>query len=200
MDPAKLPRFKLVVAVDDTDHAEEVIEFALDQATRHDRPDIHLIRVVDDATEEIVQTARQHLAALAGAKLDTFAPREGEPGWRVRMHVRPGRPTEEIVGLALEVEADLLVIGGPTVGRRRPHLGEVAEHVLATSPCPVLVVRVADQQEHEMQARQCPKCVAVRAESDGESWFCEQHAGTYFGTSTLLMAHSESLLRGGPMW
>ena len=200
MDPAKLPRFKLVVAVDGTDHAEEVLEFALDQASRHDRPDIHVLRVIDSLGEEAVQSARQRLAALAGAKLDTFAPAEPEPAWRVRLHVRPGRADDEIVSLALEVEADLLVIGGSTVGKRKPHLGDVAEHVLATSPCPVLVVRVQDQQEHDLQDRQCPDCVKVRAESDGEQWFCDAHHGSHFGTSTMLLAHSESLLRGGPMW
>ena len=200
MDAAKLPRFKLVCAVDGSDHADAVLEFALDQASRHERPDIHVLRVVDADSEEATQSARQRLSALAGAKLDTFAPPASEPAWRVRLHVRPGRAGEEIIGLAYEVEADLLVIGGETVGGRKPHLGPTAEQVLAGSPCPVLVVRVADQPDHELAARQCPDCVAVRAESEGERWFCDAHAGDYFGTSTLLLAHSESLLRGGPMW
>jgi nucleotide-binding universal stress UspA family protein len=200
MDPAKLPHFRLVVALDATDEADAVLEFALDQASRHEQPDIHVVRVIDGATEDEQQSARQRLAAICSAKLETFAPAKPEPAWRVRLHVRPGRIAEEIINLAYEVEADLLVIGGPTVGRIRPHLSHITEHVLASAPCPVLVVRVTELEEHELAARQCPDCVAVRAESDGERWFCEAHAGTYFGTSTLLMGHSEPLTRGGPMW
>ena len=200
MDPAKLPRFKLVVGVDASDRADAVLEFALDQASRHERPDIHLLRVVDGENAQAIDDARQGLGALAGAKLETFAPIGTEPDWRVRLHVRPGRAAEEIASLAFEVEADLLVIGGDTVGKRRPHLGETAEHVLASSPCPVLVVRVADHEDHELRERQCPDCVKMRADSDGERWFCDKHAGGYFGTSTLLMTHSESTMRGGPMW
>jgi nucleotide-binding universal stress UspA family protein len=200
MDAAKLPRFKLVVGVDASDHADEVVEFALDQAARHDLPDIHLLQVVAADTEEAVQTARQRLAAVVGSKLDTFVPEGDRAGWRVRLHIRPGKAAEEIVSLAYEVEAEMIVIGGHTEGRRKPHLGETSSRVMADSPCPVLLVRVAEQESHELASRQCPDCVRVRAESDGEVWFCDKHTGGYLSTSTLLMPHSESLMRGGPMW
>jgi nucleotide-binding universal stress UspA family protein len=200
MDAAKLPRFTIVTGVDASEHADEVVEFALDQAARHERPDLHLIQVVDAETEEALQSARQRLTAVVGSKLDAFAPEDARADWRVRLHVRAGRAAEEVVSLALEVEAELVVIGGHTEGRRRPHLGDTGSKVVATSPCPVLLVRVADQESHELAARQCPDCVRVRAESDGELWFCDKHTGGYLSTSTLLMPHSESLMRGGPMW
>jgi nucleotide-binding universal stress UspA family protein len=200
MDPAKLPRFKLVVALDGSDEADAVLEFALDQARRHERPEIHILQVVDRPDDTTLETTRQRLSAQAGAQLETFAPAEPDSHWRVRVHVRPGHVAEEIVGLAYEVEAELVVIGGTSTGRWRPHLGSTAQLVLATSPCPVLVVRVADQEEHELAARQCPDCVRMRADTDGERWFCDAHVGSHFGTSTLLLGHSESLLRGGPMW
>jgi nucleotide-binding universal stress UspA family protein len=200
MDAAKLPRFKLVVGVDASDHADEVVEFALDQAARHERPELHLLQVVDAETEEALQTARQHLAAVVGSKLDTFVPDAERGDWRVRLHVRAGGAADEILALALEVAADLLVIGGHTEGRRHPHLGHTSSSVLASSPCPTLLVRVAEQESHDLATQQCPDCVRVRAESDGEVWFCDQHTGGYLSTSTLLMPHSESLMRGGPMW
>jgi nucleotide-binding universal stress UspA family protein len=58
-----------------------------------------------------------------------------------------GFPAEDIVRLATEVQADLIVVG--THGRRGlSHLllGSVAERVIRTAPCPVLTVRRA---EHE---------------------------------------------------
>jgi len=58
-----------------------------------------------------------------------------------------GFPAKDIVRLATEVQADLIVVG--THGRRgMSHLllGSVAERVVQTAPCPVLTVRRA---EHE---------------------------------------------------
>ena len=53
-----------------------------------------------------------------------------------------GSPAEDIVRLAREIKADLIVIG--THGRHglsRVFLGSVAERVVRTAPCPVLTVR-----------------------------------------------------------
>jgi universal stress protein A len=63
----------------------------------------------------------------------------GEPP---RVLVRQGRPAREILGVAREERADLIVMG--THGRRglaRMVLGSVTEEVLRLAPCPVLAVR-----------------------------------------------------------
>lgn len=55
-----------------------------------------------------------------------------------------GRPFEQIVHLAKELNMDLIVMG--TCGRRgaeRILIGSVAERVIECSPCPVLVVKCA---------------------------------------------------------
>ena len=61
-----------------------------------------------------------------------------------------GRPAAEIVALATETGADMLVIGngGPHQMRRavaattrRAAMGKVADAIVRTAPCPVLVVR-----------------------------------------------------------
>src|SRR5687768_13638357 len=100
MEPAKLPRFRMVVAVDASEHADAVIEFALDQASRHDRPEIHLMCVVDHATDERLKHAHERLASQISTGLETFTPESRDAGWRVRLHVRGGRAAEEIVNLA----------------------------------------------------------------------------------------------------
>lgn len=60
----------------------------------------------------------------------------------VRTVIRKGPAQAEIVALAAEERADLVVMG--THGRggvSRVLLGSVADRVLRTAPCPVLTVR-----------------------------------------------------------
>lgn len=61
---------------------------------------------------------------------------------KVEMSVLEGRPATEIVKLASDKEVDLLVIG--THGKKgleRLLLGSVAESVIRSAPCKVLVVK-----------------------------------------------------------
>jgi nucleotide-binding universal stress UspA family protein len=174
MDPARLPRYKIVVALDATELAEAVLEYALDQVSRHERTDVHVISVPERG-EHALRAAEQRLAALTKFDVDTFS-QVPTRSRRMRLHVRPGDPIEEIVELVHEVEADLLVIGGRVSSGRRPRLGEIAERLIERTPCVVMVVRVPDYGSHPMRDKQCPACVAVRAGSDGEHWFCHEHS------------------------
>jgi nucleotide-binding universal stress UspA family protein len=56
--------------------------------------------------------------------------------------LKEGDPATEIVRVAQEVEADVIVMGthGRT-GLERLFLGSVAEHVVRSAPCPVLTVK-----------------------------------------------------------
>jgi nucleotide-binding universal stress UspA family protein len=57
-------------------------------------------------------------------------------------HLRKGRPAEEIVVLAEELGAGLVVVGSRGLGAvKRLVVGSVAEGVVSLAPCPVLVVR-----------------------------------------------------------
>jgi len=56
--------------------------------------------------------------------------------------VRGGAPADQIIRVADEVEADLIVIGGRGKGAVEAIvLGSVAYRVLHHAPCPVLVTR-----------------------------------------------------------
>lgn len=62
-------------------------------------------------------------------------------GPHVEVHVVPGRPVDELVGLARRTSAGLLIVGTHgRSGRDRLRLGSVAEGLARRSPCPVLVV------------------------------------------------------------
>lgn len=62
-------------------------------------------------------------------------------------HRRTGRPDREIVALAEELGADLIVVGSRGLGGiRRAVLGSVSGSVVVHAHCPVLVVR-GDEEE-----------------------------------------------------
>lgn len=65
-----------------------------------------------------------------------------EPGIQIDRHVREGDPGREILSLAQEIHADLIVMGthGRT-GLGRLLVGSVAEQVLRKAVCPVLTVK-----------------------------------------------------------
>jgi nucleotide-binding universal stress UspA family protein len=172
------PRFRIVVAVDLSEYAEIVVEHALDQAARHDAPDLHFITVVKPGAS--VAQAKEGLATFVRIGLETF--HELGADWRARMHVREGLADEEIVNLAAEIRAHLIVVGRFGVHDRGNRLGTIATKVVQNATCPTLVVGLVDQPADRDA---CNACVAVRAESDGETWFCEAHRGDRLVSSTL---------------
>ena len=75
-------------------------------------------------------------------ELEKWASAARAEGTTVRTIVRTGSANEEIVNLATDERAELIIMG--THGRHgMAHLllGSVAERVVRTAPCPVLVVR-----------------------------------------------------------
>ncbi len=185
--------YRIVVGMDFSDTSDLAFLEALDQARRHERPELHFVSVVDDYygavvaarrvhhdVGEVADEVRQSLVERVAAGLREHGSKDpdGEALHTV-VHVRVGHPADEIVQLASEIDADLIVVG--THGRRgfrRLILGSVAERVLRLAHCPVLVVRpkeheAADAPEPEPP---CPRCVKVREETRCERWWCDEHA------------------------
>jgi nucleotide-binding universal stress UspA family protein len=79
----------------------------------------------------------------ATTKLDEQVQRAREAGGEVAgAHVRLGRPDAEIVGLAEELGAGLIVLGSRGLGPLRSALmGSVSDSVIRHARCPVMVVR-----------------------------------------------------------
>ncbi len=184
-------RYRIVVALDGSQYSEIVLEHALDQAARHEQPDLHLITVVDNTGE--VDFTKRWLARTAIEGIDAFA--DHHDAWRTRLHVRVGKTADEIADLATEVDADLLVMGNYGVHETRK---PIAERVIERVSCPTLIVGLTG---HPVEVEpQCPACVAVREDTDGERWFCDEHRnGQEMRLSTLLPS-SSPLTHGGPLW
>ena len=184
-----MDRYRIVLALDRSPYAEIVLEHALDQAARHDEVDLHFITIIDASTD--AEDAKSWLAAAALEGLDAFSAHCGN--WRTRLHVRVGKPDDEIANLAGEVDADLLVLGNYGTHRR-----SIADRVLARVSCPTLVVGLAG---HVAQTeKQCPDCVATRATSDGERWFCKSHSADVQLRMSTILPVSLPMVRGGTLW
>lgn len=181
-------RYRIVVALDRSEYAELVLEHALDQAVRHDAPDLHFLTVLE-ARDDDPDTAKRWLAGLVLDGLDTF---RGDRAWRSYLHVRAGDPPREIADLAADVAADLLVMG-----RFGGHRRELAELVIERVSCAVLVVGLSGQ---ELGAEPpCAACAALREESDGTRWFCASHASPGRLRLTERLPSSGSVGHGGPL-
>jgi nucleotide-binding universal stress UspA family protein len=72
---------------------------------------------------------------------------EAEGSSVAQAHLRLGRPDTEIVGLAEEIGAGLVVTGSRGLGgMRRALMGSVSDSVVRHAHCPVLVVREENQE------------------------------------------------------
>jgi nucleotide-binding universal stress UspA family protein len=166
---ARVRRYRIVVGLDlSSEYSEIVLEYALDQAARHDCPELHIVTVREHrkpTAEDVKQALWEHVYS----SLETFN-RHGTD-WRARLHVRRGKPAVEIVELSAEVAADLVVIGRFGGHHRKPSRNSIYNRILISATCPTLVIGLPEPSD----ARQCPVCVAVRSETEGENWFCEEH-------------------------
>ena len=89
---------------------------------------------------DITEEARQALAKAIEPYRDK--------GVSITEHVLSGGPYVEIVRLARQVRAELIVIGAHgTTGRQPSLMGSVAEKVVREAPCSVLTVRVSHASE-----------------------------------------------------
>ena len=94
----------------------------------------------------VVMTSYGDLYALARKdaeeKLLEYASQARECGIEARVHVRVGNAPEEILVMARDLGADLLIVG--THGRKglaHVFLGSTAEKVVRLAPCPVFVAK-----------------------------------------------------------
>lgn len=182
-------RFRLVVALDRSEYAEIVLEHAIDQALRHDLPDVHVVTVVDRAA--LIDDAKTGLAAMLVGALDNLTEQTAQ--WRIWVHVLVGDPQEQVPSLAADLRADLLVLGRFGVHERR---GSMADRMIPRATCPILVVNLKDD---EVSVPQCAACVAIREATDTERLFCDEHLGQHELRLSSIAGWSSSS-RGGSVW
>jgi nucleotide-binding universal stress UspA family protein len=163
VEEIQTPIKTLVAAIDFSQPSTRALAEALRLAAERPHATLHIVYVGGGVGSEIqvdlpsgtaamtVEHACEHIQTYV-EKARVHAMLEGEPieSDRVVIHVRVGTPTEEIVDLAKDTSADLIVVGthGRT-GIKRLLLGSVAEAVVERAGCAVLVVRAKDYESSE---------------------------------------------------
>jgi nucleotide-binding universal stress UspA family protein len=109
--------------------------------------ELHAVFVIGDYVEQISllfpESGLNALSHLRNYVQEKMALLRGEDGAPAISHIAEGRPYEEIVTLAAEKDADLIVIGTnvhKSLFGGAPVLGAEIERVVRNAPCPVLCV------------------------------------------------------------
>lgn len=141
---------QVVVAYDFSTTAEVAMTAAIELASRAPRHVLHVVVAIDDdhrvpglPTDKVdyhyADKVHEHLTAKLTAAFTASA-----PGAEIHffVHIRIGKPAKEILGLAEQIGADLIIIGSHGWrGLDRVLFGSVSEAVVRGAGCPVMVTR-----------------------------------------------------------
>ena len=145
-----MPGFRVIVAgTDGSSLAEEAVAHAA-QIASQEGAELHLVTAFPDAgifRERLKSSARTESVDLRQVAEDALARAQshvGEQGVEVTPHLLEGDPAEELVNVATDVGADLLVVGSRGLSRvERFTMGSVSHKVFHHAPCTVMVVKHA---------------------------------------------------------
>jgi nucleotide-binding universal stress UspA family protein len=142
---------KILLATDGSDEAAMAAEAAA-ELSKQSGSEIHVAYVLPAPAQLIGHhlysaEMRESLLGAAEREAETFlkdrAEQIGADGGKVaETHLRSGEPDKEILRLAEELGAGLIVIGSRGLGAvSRALMGSVSESVVRQAHCPVFVVR-----------------------------------------------------------
>lgn len=152
--PAKPPLSirRILVPIDFSEYSYKSLDYAGAFALQS-RAEIRLLHIVplNYVDSELVafdfaQLERETTASCR-SRLEKIRQQRVDPSLQASLEVRVGRPVDEIVTVAREFDADLIIMSthGYT-GLKHAFLGSTTENVVRYAPCPVLTVR---QHEHD---------------------------------------------------
>jgi nucleotide-binding universal stress UspA family protein len=162
---------------------------AVDQAARlaQQVPNaaIHLVHVFES---RLSKTEAESLAArLRLYATEKVASLGGLEARTMGIHIRSGDVAREIVQLATDVFAGLIVLGAETRSAKAWFSTPTVERVMSSAPCPVLVAgakAVATTTTEPAILPACLDCVSTRRASEGHQWWCARHSMHALATHT----------------
>ena len=147
----------ILVPMDFSRHSEHALDYAVALAGRVGA-DIQLLHSYGVEMFTMVAYGADHMPRIppdyelqvkeaAGEKLTSYREEVAKKGIEVGCHLCQLVPFDAIVQTAERLGSDLIVMGthGRT-GFKHVLLGSVAERTLRTAPCPVLTVKLRDDQ------------------------------------------------------
>jgi nucleotide-binding universal stress UspA family protein len=185
--PRKGPLFRRILcAADLSDASQGTLDVAFSMATENDARItlLHVVASLPGETDARASIAVPEIAPLrlaltewAHTLLSDAVPDTARKFCEVSERVETGTPWSEILRVAAEWDADLIVMGAHTRGAAgRMLFGSTASHIVRRARCPVLVVR-------ETQGRTTRRSTEGRGEAVarlGQRWglSCRSTAGS----------------------
>ncbi len=124
--------------------------------------EMHLLHIVPDPISQAwsaeavgvdFEAVGREWVETAQRDLDALVPTLPLPPARVKARVQMGKPGEQIVAYAKEHDAGLIIMASGEHGRMaRLLLGSVADYVVRTATCPVLIIPVHAHSAHQAGA------------------------------------------------
>ena len=136
---------KILHANDGSDNAFDAFSVALGLA-QENGAELHMVSVEEiPYLPETIEEVRED-AGVERRRFHTVVNRAramaGARGVELHTHVLAGHPVRDIVDLAADLKADLLVVGASGHSALYDRMiGSRADRIVHLSPCPVLVVR-----------------------------------------------------------
>ena len=136
---------KILHANDGSDHAFNALSLAL-KIAKQSNAELHMICVEEiDYLPETMEDVRQE-TGIAARRFHSVVNRARsmaeESQVKLKTHVVAGHPVRDIVDLARDLKADLLVVGASGHSALYDRMiGSRADRIVHLAPCPVLVVR-----------------------------------------------------------
>ena len=166
----------LVVGVDGSEFAEHVLRVARGLVRVAERAEVHVVTVVrpqpvapdvihalpgfGPTQDALIEAGRELVRDLCKRALDGM-------GAKISLHVRVGRPAEEIEQLAIEVDADVIVIEAHgRTGLARMFHKSVAAELARNAPCSVLTVRTKHGIDAHMAKSEGAHPANVRSDAE----------------------------------
>lgn len=169
------PRTVILTAIDASSASQDAARAAARFAAMPGS-EIHLLHVLSSVTARPDQVALDQARALLEGTAQLF----GE-GHKVILHLAVGKAWREIVQLAADLRADLVVVGTRArSGIQRVVLGSVTEQVVRNAGCPVHVARAKYYEQNGPEIEPpCDECTDARERSAGETLWCERHGARH---------------------
>jgi nucleotide-binding universal stress UspA family protein len=136
---------KILHANDGSEHAFNALALAL-KIAKQSGADLHMVSVEEiDYLPETMEDIREE-TLVAGRRFHTVINRSRAMAEdcqvKLKTHVVAGHPVRDIVDLARDLKADLLVVGASGHSALYDRMvGSRADRIVHLAPCPVLVVR-----------------------------------------------------------
>jgi nucleotide-binding universal stress UspA family protein len=158
----------IVVGSDNSKRASRAVDHAAGLALTN-RAALHVVCAVgtpvptsathDSAGLAEYETRVEHLIDAARSSVEAMAGDYRRRGVSLTTHVHCGDATHALIGVASEVDADLIVVGNKGLNGLRRLLGSVPAHVSRRAPMSVLIVNTAVapteselESDHDMAA------------------------------------------------